>query len=127
MYSSALLTAGYKQISGKLRISAIGRDKKHKDILICSSNEVDVTIYSIYYDEYMIEGRCPKCGFVVFGWSLRFSRNQTCPKCGTSLDINEDGENITGGYSPFSAETHSITQPGTPVYPSDPKDEGPNS
>lgn len=63
----------------------------------------------------MIEGKCPNCGFAVFGWALRFSRNQVCPKCGAALEVIEDGK-VIAGYSPFSAEPYSIIPPdNTPV------------
>ena len=58
----------------------------------------------------MLEGKCPKCGARYFGWSLRFPRNQTCPKCGVGLEITEDGEKFTG-YSPFTAEEYTIKAP----------------
>ena len=58
----------------------------------------------------MLEGKCSKCGARYFGWSLRFPRNQTCPKCGVGLEITEDGEKITG-YSPFTAEKYVIKAP----------------
>lgn len=59
----------------------------------------------------MIEGKCPKCGYYCLGWGLMNSRHQTCPKCGTGLDISEGGRKITTGYSPFSAERYLINPP----------------
>lgn len=59
----------------------------------------------------MLEGRCSKCGSRYFGWSLRFPRNQSCSKCGTALDIYEDGQLIATGYSPFAAEKYSLKVP----------------
>lgn len=64
----------------------------------------------------MIEGKCPKCGFAVFGWALRFPRNQTCPKCGSALRVIEDGK-VISGYSPFTAEPHTISPPPTAPVP----------
>jgi hypothetical protein len=64
----------------------------------------------------MIEGKCPNCGLVVFGWALRFPRNQTCPKCGAALDITEDGKAVSG-YSPFAAEKYSVNLPDSTRVP----------
>ena len=49
----------------------------------------------------MLEGKCPKCGYRCIGWALRFPRHQTCPKCGTGLDVFEDGRKILTGPSLF--------------------------
>jgi uncharacterized protein (DUF983 family) len=52
----------------------------------------------------MIEGRCPKCGQVYYGWVLLQPRHQNCLKCGIGLLITEDGKKTIQGYSPFTAE-----------------------
>ena len=54
-----------------------------------------------------IEGRCPNCGVVVYGWALRFPRNQSCFRCGAGLDILEDGKLVATGQSPFEGEPYS--------------------
>ena len=54
----------------------------------------------------MIEGKCPKCGYYCLGWALLNPRHQTCPKCGTGLEIIEGSRKIITGYSPFSAERY---------------------
>ena len=59
----------------------------------------------------MIEGRCPKCSYRCYGWVLRFPRNQSCPKCGTALEIYEEGRHVSKGYSPFTAEEHTVNLP----------------
>jgi len=59
----------------------------------------------------MLEGKCPKCGARYYGWALRFPRNQSCSNCGTALEIFEDGQRISSGYSPFTAEKYSINLP----------------
>ena len=65
----------------------------------------------------MLDGKCPKCGTRYFGWALRFPRHQTCPKCGVGLDIIEDGKQVSKGYSPFTAEKHSVDAgAGTPSF-----------
>ena len=64
-----------------------------------------------WYDRIMLEGKCPKCGAHYYGWSLRFPRNQTCPKCGVGLEITEDGQKVGTGYSPFTAEEYTINPP----------------
>lgn len=66
---------------------------------------------AIWYDVAMLEGKCPKCGARYFGWALRFPRHQTCPGCGVGLEILEDGKRLSQGYSPFTAEKHSISIP----------------
>ena len=59
----------------------------------------------------MIEGRCPKCHSLIYGWALAFPRNQVCSKCGAALEIFQDGKLISVGYSPFTAEKYVIKQP----------------
>ena len=71
----------------------------------------------------MLEGKCPKCGTYRVGWALRYPRYQTCPKCGTGLEITEDGRLIAKGYSPFTAEEYNIDIPtNTPSTPDEEKD-----
>jgi hypothetical protein len=65
----------------------------------------------------MLEGRCPKCGTRQVGWALQFERYQSCPICGTGLDIYENGKLVAKGYSPFSAEEY-IIRP-APFVPSE--------
>jgi hypothetical protein len=52
----------------------------------------------------MIEGKCSKCGTLRYGWALLNTRYQTCPKCGSGLDIYKDGHLISKGFSPFTAK-----------------------
>ena len=59
----------------------------------------------------MIEGICPKCGHRFVGWALRFPRNQMCSNCGAALQIYQDGKRISEGYSPFTAEEHTVNLP----------------
>ena len=59
----------------------------------------------------MIEGRCPKCGHCYVGWALKIPRNQMCSNCGAALEIYQDGKRIPGGYSPFTAEKHTVNLP----------------
>lgn len=56
------------------------------------------------YHEFVLEGKCPKCGYECVGWGLRFPRHQACTRCGSGLLIKEDGKPIGVGYSPFSAD-----------------------
>ena len=74
-------------------------------------NKVDSLIRTIWYNEDMLEGKCLKCGTYRIGWSLRFPRNQTCPKCGDGLEITEGGRPVSKGYSPFTAEIYTINLP----------------
>jgi DNA-directed RNA polymerase subunit RPC12/RpoP len=59
----------------------------------------------------MIEGVCPRCGRLYYGWALLQPRNQSCPKCGVGLLITEDGKKTIQGYSPFTAEEYKIKLP----------------
>ena len=59
----------------------------------------------------MIEGKCPKCGRMYYGWALLQPRNQSCTKCGVGLLITEDGIKTIQGYSPFTAEEYKIKLP----------------
>jgi len=59
----------------------------------------------------VIEGKCPKCRARYFGWALRFPRNQYCSNCGTALIIFENGERVSEGHSPFTAEKYYINLP----------------
>jgi len=59
----------------------------------------------------MIEGRCLKCGHCYVGWALKIPRNQMCSNCGAALEIYQDGKRIPGGYSPFTAEKHTVNLP----------------
>ncbi len=72
---------------------------------------LDTLIIPSLYNAVMLEGRCPKCGCCYAGWALRVPRNQSCSMCGAALEIFEDGKKISDGYSPFTAEEHSIIQP----------------
>ncbi|MFC1978204.1 hypothetical protein ACFLWS_08120 [Chloroflexota bacterium] len=67
----------------------------------------------------MLTGKCPKCGWNFYGWALRFPRNQTCGNCGTAVEIFEDGEKVSEGYSPFTAEEHKIAPSQEVPVPSD--------
>jgi len=52
----------------------------------------------------MIEGKCSKCGTLRYGWALLNPRYQTCPICGSGLDIYKDGHLLAKGFSPFTAK-----------------------
>jgi hypothetical protein len=56
----------------------------------------------------MLDSKCLECGACYYGWALRFSRNRTCSDCGAALEIFEDGQLISKGYSLFAAEKHSV-------------------
>ena len=72
-----------------------------------------------YYNKDMLEGRCSKCGCCYVGWALRFPRNQSCSSCGAALEIFEDGQRVSEGYSPFTAEKHYINLPPNVPTPSE--------
>ncbi|MFC1954397.1 hypothetical protein ACFLVZ_01045 [Chloroflexota bacterium] len=59
----------------------------------------------------MLTGKCPKCAWDFYGWALSQPRNQMCGNCGTALKVFEDGEKVSDGYSPFTAEEYKMTLP----------------
>jgi hypothetical protein len=66
----------------------------------------------LYYNGFdMIEGKCPKCGTLRYGWALLNPRYQTCPVCGSGLDIYKDGVLLSKGFSPFTAPRIDVNQP----------------
>jgi uncharacterized OB-fold protein len=67
----------------------------------------------------MPEGKCPKCGAHYYGWALTLPRQQTCDKCGTALEIIEDGRKPDKGHPPLSAQTYIIKPPPTSTSPQD--------
>jgi len=67
----------------------------------------------------MFEGICPKCGSRQVGWALHFERYQSCPRCGASLEIYENGKLIARGYSPFDAPKYVIKTKES-ITPTDP-------
>jgi rRNA maturation protein Nop10 len=38
-----------------------------------------------------LEGKCPKCGAACWGWALADPLKQKCEKCGSTLEILENG------------------------------------
>ena len=81
------------------------------ELIIWRSGRFDTLETPYWYDECMLEGRCPKCGLRYFGWGLRYSRYQTCSKCGVALEIIADGGKVSKGYSPFTAQEHVVIPP----------------
>lgn len=59
----------------------------------------------------MLVGKCPRCGYRRIGWALHNPRHQTCPQCGTGLEITDGKGGVYPGYSPFDAENTIITPP----------------
>jgi hypothetical protein len=88
--------------------------------LIWQKHGLDTRRKPFWYDENMLEGKCPKCKTSYFGWALRFPRHQVCPRCGVGLEILEDGRRVSQGYSPFAAKKHSVVLP-TNASPTDDK------
>ncbi len=84
---------------------------KAKGISKLTNRRFDTLEASYVYNGAMIEGRCPRCGHCFVGWALRFPRNQMCSNCGAALEIYLDGKRISEGYSPFTAEEHSVNLP----------------
>jgi ribosomal protein S27AE len=63
------------------------------------------------WNNAMLEGKCPKCGYLVFGWALHEQKFQLCPKCNIQLKITEDGDRAFKGYSLFTREGYPIEPP----------------
>ncbi len=49
----------------------------------------------------MPEARCPKCGYHCYGWALANPEQQTCPECGTKLEIYQEKGGREGPASGF--------------------------
>jgi len=67
----------------------------------------------------MLEGICSKCECQYTGWALAFLRNQVCSKCGGAIKVFKEGEIISEGYSPFTAEKYYVNLPPNVPTPSD--------
>jgi transcription initiation factor IIE alpha subunit len=52
-----------------------------------------------------LEGLCPICGARYYGWALMKSLEQKCSKCGSDLDISENGPVLRTHYSSYTAKT----------------------
>ncbi len=89
---------------------------KYRKYLALFKHMFDTPRKPSVYNTIMLEGKCPKCGAKYFGWALQWPRNQTCSKCGTGLEITEDGMVFTG-YSPFTAEEYNINPPTNVSHP----------
>ena len=91
---------------------------KVKNLSCFTVDGLDTLIKPSLYNIVMLEGRCSKCGCCYAGWALRFPRNQSCSNCGAALEIYEDGKKVSEGYSPFTAEKHTISPPPNVPTPS---------
>jgi hypothetical protein len=49
-----------------------------------------------------------------FWVALQFPSHQSCPKCGAGLQLFSDGKLVAQGYSPFTAEKHTVVPPSVP-------------
>jgi hypothetical protein len=56
----------------------------------------------------MLQGNCEKCGARWLGWALRFSYNQSCPRCGGALYVYMDGRFVSKGNSLLTGEKFSL-------------------
>jgi hypothetical protein len=52
-----------------------------------------------------LEGLCPICGTLYYGWALMNYLEQKCAKCGCDLDIAENGPVLRTHYSSYTAKT----------------------
>ena len=66
----------------------------------------------------MLQGKCPKCGDLIYGWALRQPIAQYCKKCGVGLVITTDDGRVFKGYSPYTEQPGSLN-PSLNVTPQD--------
>jgi len=99
------------KLAEKQQSNEIADIGKGKNLPRLSIKGFDTLIEPSLYNLSMLEGICPRCGAHYYGWSLRFPRHQTCILCSVGLKIIEDGQVISEGYSPFTAERYDIQQP----------------
>jgi hypothetical protein len=59
----------------------------------------------------MIQGKCPECGQLYYGFALLQPNNQSCDACGSELLITQNGKRTLEGYSPFTAEVYRVHLP----------------
>jgi len=92
-------------------------DDRSKKLVTFFIHCVDILIIQCYYNGDVVEdndrdiltGKCPKCRTYYYGWALLKPRHQICPKCGVGLEISDsNGHTLFEGYSPFSAERHTV-------------------
>jgi NAD-dependent SIR2 family protein deacetylase len=46
-----------------------------------------------------LKGTCPLCGTNYYGWALESPHKQSCPYCGSALEIRRDGVLMGAGIS----------------------------
>ena len=49
----------------------------------------------------MLTGICPYCEYQCFGWALLNPQHQSCPKCGTALEIKTADGLVSDSCSAF--------------------------
>jgi len=60
----------------------------------------------------MIQGKCPRCGRLYFGWALAQPDNQKCVKCKTGLLITHEEKMSRGDHLTKSVITPALQIPG---------------
>jgi hypothetical protein len=63
-------------------------------------------------DMNILEGICPECGRHYVGRALHTRHNQLCVKCGSGLEIREDGFLVRNGFAPFNDEEYEVCPDG---------------
>ncbi len=99
------------KIAEKQQDTAIAGVNQYRKHLPLFKDVVDTLRRPSLYNAIMLEGKCPKCGTQYFGWALQWARHQSCSKCGVGLEITRDGQKVSRGYSPFTAEKYTINLP----------------
>ncbi len=56
----------------------------------------------------MLEGICPECGLHYHGPALRYQRNQICLKCGTTLEVRNNGALIRAACLELKAREYRV-------------------
>ena len=56
-----------------------------------------------------LEGTCPRCGGHYYGWALDIPYKQSCPRCGSALEIRKDGVLIRPGFASLNIKVATKT------------------
>jgi hypothetical protein len=59
----------------------------------------------------MLEGVCPQCKVHYHGKALIQERNQVCLKCGSSLEVSNNGIPVRPAYYHVQTEEYRVSEP----------------
>jgi len=57
----------------------------------------------------MLEGICHECGLHYHGLALKSPGNQLCIKCGSSLEVRNDGQILWTAFPPFRTRKYRVS------------------